>query len=170
MKKVFLAVLFLLAGCGTEMVSPGGSTTHPDPSAPITPIKPAPGIKVVIEAFGAPWCGPCKAAMPELERHYKALTKEQKSKIEFRLYVITGGTATSAPTQASAEKYGKQYAPSAIAIADIGQKVFRKNGGGGAIPSAALVDSAEVLLKRYTAGATFLPAEIVKDAVKASEP
>lgn len=156
MRVIALAIVFALLGCGAEYeypVSPKKPEVRPGPAQPIK--------KVVIAAFGAPWCGPCKEAMPEINKLIGELPKAKRDLIEFRLYVITGSTATSHPDDQTTTKYRDQYAPLAIAISDTGQKVFRAKAGGNAIPAAAVLGQDEKVMKAFTAGADFLPKEIV---------
>lgn len=161
MRNYLLIALLALTGCGAE---------YEYPKPPAQPVIPAPkpipiGVKAVIAAFGAPWCGPCKAAMPELNSLYKALSADQKSKIEFRLYVITGSTATSRPDELTTQSYKNQYAPLAIGISDTGQKNFRAMIRSNAIPSAAVLGQDGKVLKVFEAGAEFLPKQVVEFAV-----
>jgi len=113
--------------------------------------------------WSAPWCGPCKKALPELESE---LNKHDHSQVDFIVYVVSGQTNGSKCTDAVAKAYANHYAPSAKPVCDTGGKVWKemtkRNLGG--IPSGlVVVDGAQTV---YSAGAGFSPQEMVQESLR----
>ncbi len=162
----FIFTLSLLAACGVQ----------PKPSVDVGPVVPPPVVvpvepgqkKAIIALFGAPWCGPCKAAHPQVQAE---LDRIGKPGVELRLYVTTGATPVSPPTQEIADKYKKVLGLKGTAIPDPRWEKFGKLvGGGRSIPAGAVLDANEKLAGVFKAGTEFNAMDIVALANKIVTP
>lgn len=157
MKNIFFALLFLVIGCGRESVH------YPDAHLSVTAVT---GIKSIILAFGAPWCGPCHTFIPKIQEELDKLPAEKQKKIEFRVYVVTGKNPGDLPTQAIADYFVKKDLKiDAIPVPDPKWSVFRSIISKSlSVPAGAVLDADGKLLQRYLPGEQFNPAEIVRFA------
>lgn len=162
MKQVILAMgLLLILGCGLE---PGQRPDEVHP--PIDPIKPEEGIEVVLVVYGANWCSICKSELPEIQRELDKLPESVREKIAFKLYVPTGNTSATLPTQESADRYRDFLHLDAEAVIDPRWQHFKNMIGGSlALPAGAILDSEGKVKKAFKPGMAFIPSEIVQFAV-----
>lgn len=144
-----LALLLLLIGCGKEALPP----VTPVPPDPIPVPQPSPEKKVVLSVFGAPWCTPCKSALPKIQKELDALPVSERNAIEFRVYIETGPSNTTPPTQQDAERYKASLGlHSAIAIADPWKmQVFRKYHSNLSIPAGVVTKLDGTALRAFPA-------------------
>ena len=160
MIRFFLALL-VLVGCGYEASyrAPGPS---PLPKEEPGPMPPSPGRPVVtVKVFGAPWCSPCKAALPEVDRKIKASSK--RDFIKLVVYVITGVTPSSPPSDDITRRYVQHLGLNALPVSDYRWAEYRRYFGGAPTIPAGVVEGAGQVY-RYAAGMRFEPGAIVSQA------
>lgn len=101
---------------------------------------------VVLAVFGAPWCGPCKKLIPQVDAELGPLVG-----IDFRLYVTTGNTPSEPATEEVASSYRDQLKIRATPYADRGWKYFREIVGSNlTVPSGAVLAPDGKILFRST--------------------
>lgn len=130
------------------------------------------GNQVTLALFGAPWCSECKTDMPAIQAELDKLTKLQRAFIDVVLYVTTSGNPSVAATPEVAEQYMHAVHIKGKALADEWRwKNFRKMVGGAfLLPGAAVLNSSGEVLRSYRAGpTTFVPSEIVANALKLTQ-
>jgi thiol-disulfide isomerase/thioredoxin len=156
-----LLLALSLAACGDQggVVKP---TTPPRPR-PTDPNKPE--ARNLLIVWAAPWCGPCKALLPEIERELAKLSAADRAKFRYVVYVVSGIANGNIPCDQNALNAERQYAPSAERICDNRGKLYRDYGLGNAvsIPAGAVVVGENVQLFRP---GTIIASEIIEAAVK----
>ena len=163
MRLAKILALFLVIGCGLQSPEPIGPVPGPTPIDPVRPDKKE--IRAVIALFGAPPCGPCKAALPEVQQHFDALPEDVKKGILIRLYVPTGRDWLDAPTQEIADIYRDALKLKADAIPDPKWKQYGViMEGSRTVPAGAVLSPDGKVLEKFRAGVQFVPSEIVKSA------
>jgi hypothetical protein len=117
--------------------------------------------------WGAPWCHFCHENLPKVQAEWNRLSADQKEQIEFRVYVPTGRTQTSKPTQASTDAYVASLGLTANAVSDAGWMAFRSYVGNRfVIPAGSVIDARTgEVLRRYPGG-TLDPIGIVNFATR----
>ena len=161
---VFLSLIALLAAsCGKE--------------TPPLPKVPQGGETVRLVVFGAEWCGECKADLPILQTALKARLGAAISRVNVELWVPTGKTPATPPTQAGADSYLKVVTLEGKAFPDgdpnkkpprwpLFTELFP--GVQKALPAAALYKANGEIYKRFAPGAdSFHPADIVATVAEA---
>lgn len=123
--------------------------------------------KVIMALWGAPWCHFCHENLPKVQAEWAKLSADQKEKIEFRVYVPTGYSQASKPTQAITDNYVASLRLTAHAVNDAGWKAFRSYVGNRLmIPAGSVIDATTgEVLRRYPGG-TLDPIGIVNFATR----
>lgn len=161
-------VVFLLAA--SLLVSSCGKET---PKPPVVQT----GEVFRLAVFGAEWCGECKADLPILQNGLKARLGTAISRVNVELWVPTGKTPATPPTQAGADSYLKVVALEGKAFPDgdpnkkpprwpLFTEVFP--GVQKALPAAVLYKANGEIYKKFAPGAdSFHPADIVATVAEA---
>lgn len=120
--------------------------------------------------FGAHWCGTCSAELPKLQEELKARLGDQASRVNVELWVPTGKTPASRPTQAVAEEYREKVGLDAsVHVDEWHWKQFKKlfPGVTPALPAGVLLTTEGTTLREFPPGeTTFVPSEIVSEVAK----
>lgn len=153
--KTFAALLLLITACGVQTSEP--IENKPPIEIPDNPDKPK--AKSTLAVWAAPWCGPCKAALPEIEAE---LAKVDASKINFIVYVISGDRNGTPCTQSVADIYAHKFAPTAKAVCDTNGKLYRqyKVSNQVVIPAGLVINSKTTVFKANE----FYPTLMVQEA------
>ncbi len=151
----FLLVCFGVLGCGNgeskPLVPVLAPTISPVPT-PDLPVPPKPlQKKVILAAWGAPWCHFCHEALPKLQNQMDKLDGTTRDQIDFRFYVPTGNRAIDPPDDKTTLAYTKSLGLNAVAYSDPKWKMFRFCVGQNmAIPAGCLLSAdGKTVLKRY---------------------
>lgn len=148
-------VLALLAGCGANVVP--APVPAPVPNPPVDPIPVPVGKEAILSLFSAPWCGPCKALIPKVQKELDKLPRATREKIEFRIYVVEGSAKNTAPTDASAKAYIEHLGVDALPVVDpwrwtLFQKIVGKYM---AVPAGAVMDGDSNVTKVFQPGTVY---------------
>lgn len=135
MKLLALFLLVSLAGCGVETSAP-----EPKSKPPIEIPDEDDGDaieKPSLLVFGAPWCGPCKKWLPEIDQ----AVKSRDGKFNYVFYVTTGYRSNELPTQEIADRYRTYLSLAADAYPDVQWAVYRAYFGNAlSIPAVVILD------------------------------
>jgi thiol-disulfide isomerase/thioredoxin len=175
--KMFLLsfVLFgLIFACGR----PQGGGDH-DPVPPQQCDRPnfSEPVKATLVLFGAPPCSNCHLHFPTIQKLVDATPKEKKVGLKLRLFVETGSSWTSAPTQNIADAYRASLNLCMDSTLPDGNKNGRptyenytKFTGAPStqvtLPAAVLLDKEGLVVQVWQAGGTFTPEAIVGRALE----
>jgi hypothetical protein len=121
--------------------------------------------------FGAEWCGECKADLPLLQNALRARLGPAMDRLKLELWVPTGKTPGTPPSEAGAEAYreflkleGKAFIDGDPTKKPPRWPKFRElfPGVTPALPAAAIYRENGEIYKKFAPGAdTFHPADIV---------
>ena len=135
--------------------------------APADPTTAVAAKKVIVAVFGAPWCHYCHENLPKVQRELDKLRRDFRDAIDFRLYVISGGNASTVANDTETLAYQRSIGLSqAVAYSDARGKIFKYYVGGGSIPAAAVVSAdGKTVIKKYPGG-SLDPYDIASTAAK----
>lgn len=171
MWRIFLLVCLLgLPGCGPEPIVYPDSKPEPQPG-PLDPDPeprpdPIPQGKVILMGFAAPWCGPCKQLIPQIQQALDRLSAAQRERIDWQLWVTTGAHPSSLPDQSTTRQYRDYLGLDSGAFMD---PYWRQQqaiiGGARSIPAGAVLYPDGQVFVRHAAG-RLNPQQLVQRAVE----
>lgn len=126
---MLLLCLLFVKGCGNSDVGP----------SPLPPVPP--GSYVELALFSSPWCGQCTTDLPIIEREVERLTAVQRSKLVVVIYVGSGSSSTTYPSDTELAKYKQSLGTNFPMVADPFFKKIKPKYSfpSSTIPAAAIV-------------------------------